>query len=174
MSACRRTVRTTSRLRAFTLVELMLVLALAAAFLVAASELVVWGLRIVRAWQQREELRGQLSSVMDRWTRDAVAADNVDLAQDGEFKFDTPAVDNVDYTYASTSMTRDDSATTQQTVLRYITSLDFNYFNSSGMQLSTPVASGSLSSIRVVQLVATVSRNNETISMAAAACLRNM
>ena len=154
----------------------MIVLAMAAAFLVAASEMVVWGLRIVRAWQQREELRGQLAHVLEQFTREAIAADHVDTADDDQFQFDTPATNNIefDYTGSTDILTHDDSSTTQQTVLRYATSLDFDYYNSSGTLLSTPVSSGSRSSIRVVQVAITVSRNNETLSMAAATYLRNM
>lgn len=154
----------------------MLVLALSAAFLVAVSQSVVWGLRVVRTWHQREELRGQLVAVLDRLTRDAWAANDVDEATDDRFQFDTPSANNNDYDYDGTTdiLQHDSSATTQMTLLRYATSWDFDYYDSTGAQLTTPVAGAAEDTIRVVQVMVTVSRNNETLSMAAAAYLRNM
>lgn len=154
----------------------MLVLALAGAFLVGVSQAVVWGLQVVQAWHQREELRGQLTAALDRFTRDAWAANDVDEATDDRFQFDTPSAQNNDYDYDGTTdlLQHDSNVTSPMTLLRYATSWDFDYYDSAGAQLSTPVAGAAEDTIRVIQVTVTVSRNNETLSMAAAAYLRNM
>lgn len=154
----------------------MLVLALSAAFLVVVSQSVVWGLQVVRAWHQREELRGQLAAVLERFTREAAMADDVDRAQDDRFQFDTPDTDNIDYDYDGSSdiLELDSGDMSQMTVLRYATSWDFEYFDEDGDELSTPVDDDDEDDIRLVQVTATVSRNHETLSMAGAVYLRNM
>jgi hypothetical protein len=139
-------------------------------------ETVIVGLRAAGAAARREDVRQQLSVALQRITRDIAVADNVDVAQDGRFQFDTPGVNNVDYVYNGTTdrLSRDDAATPQLDLVRNLTDFDFNYFDGSGAQLTTPVAGSAEDTIRVVQVLATVTYGNETITVASAAYLRNI
>ncbi len=154
----------------------MIVLSLAGVFFVAVGETVVTGLRAARAAYEREDLRMQAAAVLERLTRELASADDVDDADDDEFQCDTPSVNNVEYVYDSgaDTVTRDDASLNEQIVLRYVTSFDFNYYDTSNALLSTPVAGSAEDTIRVVQVVMTLSRGTETISLAGAAYLRNM
>lgn len=142
----------------------------------ALSESVTVGLRATAAAARREEIRQQLSAALERLTRDMTVAENVDAAQDGRFQFDTPSDGNVDYVYDGTDdiLSRDDANSPQVDLVSRLTSFDFDYFNGSGTQLSTPVAGASEDTIRVVQVTATVTYGSETVSVASAAYLRNM
>ena len=176
MSPCRRTVRQVKDKRGFTLLEVLIVVILFGLFVGTVQETVVVGLRQVSAADKREEIRQRLASALDRLTREISMADNVNVAQSGRFQFDTPSVNNVDYVYdsAAGTLSRDDAISPLAVIVRNATSLDFNYFDASGAQLSEPVAGASEDTIRLVQVVATVTKDSETITVASAAFLRNM
>jgi hypothetical protein len=139
-------------------------------------ETVIIGLRSASAASRREDIRQQLASALERRTRDMAVAENVDAARDDRFQFDTPGVNNVDYVYDSATdmLSRDDAGTAQRTLVRHQTTFDFNYFDSAGNQLTTPVAGSAEDTIRVVQVVATVTDGSESIAVATAAYLRNL
>ena len=186
MSACRRTdrifrtgfiiFRGRNRASGFTLLELLLAMGLLGVVAAVAYDAVIVGLRATSAAAQREELRQQLAAALDRMARDMAVASDVDEAQDGRFQFDTPAVNDVDYVYDGTDqeLSRDDAAGAPRDILRYVTAFDFNYFDSSGTQLSTPVSGSAEDTIRVVQIIATMNRGTETITVATAVYLRNL
>ena len=182
MSRCRRIGRTAKRAqswscarrRGLSLIELLIVISLLSIFIAAVYESVIIGLRVVNASSSREMLRQQLTAALDRLTRDISVANNVDAAQSGRFQFDTPDVNNVNYVYSSSSLSRDDAASSQVTILNNISSFDFNYFDSTGAQLSEPVAGAAEDTIRVVQILITVTKNNETLTLASAAYLRSI
>ncbi len=171
MCCCRRTAPTANR--GFTVLELMIVISLMGLFFAAVQESVIVGLRAVNAADDRETIRQQVTSALDRLTREAVLASNVDQADSGQFQFDMPGTSNVNYAYNSSTLTRT-SAGTAQTILQHITSFTLSYIDSSGNTLATPVAAGARNTIRVVQLAVTVNPDTETLSLASAAYLRNM
>lgn len=162
--------------RGFTVIELMLVTVLLAIFFGAVYETAIAGLRTVDAADEREEIRGQLAATLDRLTRELALCDNVDAATDSRFQCDTPSVNNVEYTYSSSNdeLTRDDAAVSARIVLRNATAWDFDYVDSAGAALSTPVAGASEDTIRIVQVTATAALDAETLSMTSAVYLRNM
>jgi prepilin-type N-terminal cleavage/methylation domain-containing protein len=165
-----------ARRSGFSIIELFVVLSLLAIFMSAVHESVIVGLRTVSSADQRETIRQQLASTFERFIRDASTADDVDDAATNDFQFDTLTATNVQYLYDSGAgtLSRDDNATSQQILLRNLTSFDFNYFDTSGTQLSEPVASSAEDTIRVVEVTATVTLSNETITVSDAAFLRNL
>jgi len=164
------------RRRGFSLLELLIVCALLGMFAGLTQESVVTGLRVVNTANSREQIRQELSLVLERIQRDAALADNVDRARDERFQFETPDVNNVDYGYdsATGTLTRDDGATAQITILRNITAFDFDYVDDGGAAMTTPVDDDDEDDVRVAQLSVTVAVGNESITMTAAAYLRNM
>ena len=176
MSPCKRTARQVKDKRGFTLLEVLIVVVLFGLLMGTVQETVVVGLRQVSAADKREEIRQRLTSALDRLTREISMADNVNAAQSGRFQFDTPSVNNVDYVYDSSAgtLSRDDASSPLAVIVRNVTSLDFNYFDASGAQLSEPVAGASEDTIRLVQVAATVTKDSEAITVASAAFLRNM
>ena len=161
----------------FSLLELLIAISLMGLFLGTMQESLMTGLRAVASADDREQIRQQLAGALERFARDASHASNVDRAQTDEVQFDTPSVNNVDYDYDSSAgtLTRDDANSSSMTILRNLTAFDFDYVDCQGT-LYTGTVSGSSTedSLRVVQVVATVTRDQETISVAQAVFLRNM
>ena len=174
MSNCRRTVREADQ--GLGLLEFLLVLSLCALLIGAVYEAVLIGLRVVNAADDREHIRQQIASVLDRFTREAILSGDVDRAESGRFQFDTPDVNNVDYEYDSSASTlsRDDASNPQVIILRNVTVFDFDYFDGSGTQFSEPVPGSSEDDVRLVRVTATVTKDNETLTLTGAAFLRNM
>ncbi len=159
-------------------------------FIGAIYETVIVGLRAVNAADEREDVRGQLFSALDRLTRETRMARNVDHATDQQFQFDmdtdgdgasTGAEQNVDYEVIGGVLTRAANGGSAVTIVRSLTSLDFNYLkNGSVTEYSTCDATSSCSSqccrtdVRAVLITASATRDQETISMTSAAFLDNM
>ena len=160
----------------FSLIELFIVISLMGLFMGAMQESLITGLRVVSAADRRETIRQLLASALERFARDASTASNVDRAQTDELQFDTPSVNNVEYAYDSSAgtLTRDDGSSTQ-IILRNLTTFDFDYVDCQGTLYTGTVSGGSTEeSLRVVQVVATVTQSQETIAVARAVFLRNM
>ena len=155
---------------------MILTLSLVALFFGGVYETVITGLRVVQATLVREQLRAAAASALERLVRDLSLANNVDAAQDARFQVDTSAVNDVDYRYDSSAhtLTRSDASVAIRTVLRNVTAFDFDYVDSAGASLTTPVSGASEDTIRVVQVQLTVASGSEQVSMAAAVYLRNM
>ena len=164
----------------FTLLELFIVITLVALFLGAVYETVIVGLRTVNAADDRETIRSQLTSALDRFVRDASVANNVDLGQDAQFQCDTPSVNNVNYQYSNGVLTRQDASSSQITILSNLTAFDFDYIDVNGTSYASCDNTSSCgsrccrSNARVVEVSATVTKDTETITVATAAFLRNM
>ena len=195
MSRSRATDRTSER--GLSILELMIVLTLFGLFFSALQEPILIGLRSLDSADDREDLRLQLTRTLDRFTREASMARNVDRAQDQRFQFDAdwngdgsssgstvPEERNINYEVSSGRLLRSDADTVagQETVLiSNLSSLDFNYYESGSTSESTSCDStGSCGSnccrseVRVVVVTATATRGNETISMTSSAFLENM
>lgn len=165
--------------RALSLLELLITVSLLSIFVGSVYESVVVGLRTANAADKREDIRQQLAGALEALTREASLASNVDNAEDQRLQFDADldgngtTENNVNYQVSSGDLQRVYSGTTV-TLVRDLTSLDFNYADSTGADLTTPVGSQpTRDTIRVVQITATATKDNETISLASAAYLRN-
>lgn len=158
------------------LIELMIAISLLAIFFGGVFQTVVVGLRLTALGDDHSRLQQQLAATLDRLTREVMVAEDVDAAEDDRFQFDTPAVNNVEYDYdsAAGTLTRDDPASAPVVVLRNITSLDFNYVDSAGSTLTTPVGESSEDTIRVAQVTVTLTKASTTLSMTSAAYIRNL
>jgi len=146
-------------------------------FLGAMQESLITGLRAVSAADQREAIRQQLTSALERFARDAGAASNVDRAETDELQFDVPSVNNVEYIYDSgtDTLTRDDASSSVMTMLRNLTAFDFDYVDCQGTRYTGTVSGGSTEdSLRMVEVIATVTQSQETITVAQTVFLRNM
>ena len=154
----------------------MLVTVLLAIFFGAVYETVISGLRTVDAADEREEIRGQLAATLDRLTRELALCDNVDAATDSHFQCDTPSLNNIEYTYSSSNhnVTHDDASAPAIIILGNLTAWDFDYVDSAGATLATPVAGAAEDTIRIIQVTATATLDSETLSMTSAVYLRNM
>jgi hypothetical protein len=175
----------------------MVVLALFGLFFGALQEPVLIGLRSLDSADDREHLRLQLARALDRLTREATMARNVDRATDTRFQFDAdwdgddsssgstvPEERNINYEVSGSQLLRSDADTSsgQETVLiSNLSSLDFNYYESGSTTESASCDStGSCGSnccrseVRVVVVTATATRGDETMTMSASAFLENM
>lgn len=158
------------------LIELMIAMTLLMLFFGGVFETVIAGLRLTKLGDDHSQLQQQLAASLDRLTRDIMVAEDVDAAEDDRFQFDTPSVNNVDYDYdsAAGTLTRDDASSAAVVVLRQISALDFNYVDSGGSALATPVGESSEDTIRVAQISVTLTKGSTSLSMTSAAYLRNM
>ena len=66
----------------------MVVTVLLGGFLAVAYHVFIVGLRVVNVASTRERIRLQMAQVLDRLTREAATARNVDRAQGTRFQFD--------------------------------------------------------------------------------------
>ena len=177
MWRCRRTDPTSER--GLTLLELLLVMTLLAAFMGAVYESVIVGLRVAHASDERENVRQQLASALELLTREASIANNVDTANDQDFQFDADldgngtTENNIHYQVSSGDLTRTYNGTTV-TLVRDLASLDFDFVDSGGSTLSTPVGSQpTRDTIRVLQITITGTNDTESMALTSAAYLRN-
>ncbi|MBI4598515.1 MAG: prepilin-type N-terminal cleavage/methylation domain-containing protein [Candidatus Omnitrophica bacterium] len=160
----------------FTLMEVLIVTVLFAIFMGAVYETSIVGLRAANSADEREDLRTQMTRALDQMTREMASSYNVDVAQDQRFQFDARDIDgdgsndtNINYVVTSGDLLRGSTL-----LIRDLSSLDFDYVDADGDSMSTPVASGDRDEVRVVQITMTAVKDQETISLTAAAYLRNM
>ncbi len=181
MSVSRPTARTASQARAagFTVIELMLVIIVMAVFFGTVYESVIVILRTANAVDEREAIRQQLAHALEILTREAAMASNVDNAEDQRFQMDGDldgdgdTEGNINYRVSSGDLQRVYSGDTV-TLIPDLTSLDFDYVDLNGAAMTTPVSPGSSrDNIRVIQITVSATKDNETISLASAAYLRN-
>lgn len=147
-------------------------------FIGAVYESVIVALRVVNAADEREDVRQQLANALDRLTREASLASTVVAAQDQRFQFDADLdgngvnENNINYEVQSGDLQRAYGGTTV-TLVKDLTTLDFDYTDLNGANMTTPVPGANLDNTRVVQVTITATRDNEAISLATAAFLRN-
>ncbi len=162
----------------FSLIELFIVMSLVGIFFSAVYESVIIGLRTVNASDERENIRFQLARALDQLTREASVASNVDSAQDQRLQIDADldgngsTENNVNYQVQNGDLERVYNGATV-VLVPDLTSLDFDYVDLNGTAMTTPVGSGSLHDIRIVQITATVTKDQETVSLTSAVYLRN-
>jgi hypothetical protein len=145
----------------------------------AVYESVISGLRVANASDEREAIRQQLANTLDLLIREASITSNVDNAEDQRFQFDADldgngnAEDNINYQVSGGDLQRTYNGTTV-TLIRDLSSLDFDFVDSGGSTLSTPVGSQpTRDTIRVLQITVTATNDHETLSLTSAAYLRN-
>ena len=165
--------------RGLTLLELIVVVVLLSIFIGAVYDVVIIGLRTAHASDEREEIRQELSNALDLLTREASLASNLDNAEDQRLQFDADldgngtTENNINYQVSSGDLQRVYNGVTV-TLVKDLSALDFNYTDSGGANMTTPVTTQALrDTIRVVQVTITATKDNETISLASAAYLRN-
>ena len=159
--------------RGFSLIEVSIATLVLAAFFGAVYETVIAGLREVESIDEREDARRQLSRTFDRLVREAGLATNVDVAQTAQLQFDTPSVNNVNYTYTSATqtLTRSDASTSARTIASGLSAFDFDYLDCLGVSYTGTVSTPTRA--RVAQIVSTLTDGSETISLTDAVFLRN-
>ena len=165
--------------RGMSLIELFMVVVLFSIFFGAVYESVIIGLRVANASEEREALRQEISNALDQLTREVSLASNLDNAEDQRVQFDADldgngtTENNVNYQVSSGAFERAYNGATV-TLIKNVTALDFDYLDSSGANLATPISSqATRDTVRVVQVTVTATKDNETISMASAAFLHN-
>ena len=151
-------------------------------FLAAVQESLITGLRATHTADNREAVRRELANALDQFVRDVSQAQDVDDADlldgsnTGQFQFDTPSVNNVEYSYdaSADTLSYDDANVSQRIIARHVTSFDLTYIDNTGATLSEPVAGSSEDNIRVVQVTTTATIGDETLTLSDAAYLRSM
>ena len=175
--------RRLSRSEGLSLLELLIVISLLGIFMAAVQESVVYGLRTVNAADEREEIRRQLASALDRLTREARMARNVDNATSTRFQFDadfdgsgssTGTERNINYEVQSGVLIREHSGGSVVTIVPKLTSLTYDYRDLNDADMTPPVTGGSRADIRVVQVTMTAVYDQESITVADSVYLTNM
>lgn len=163
----------------FSLLELFITMSLIGLFLGAVQESLVVGLRAANAADEREDVRLQVSNALDRLIRESSLASNVTRANDQQFQFDADLDGNgttetaITYEVLNGDLQRSLGGTSV-TLIRDLSTLDFDYVDLNGTTMSTPVnPQSNRDTIRLVQVTITATKDGETLSVADAAYLRN-
>ena len=184
MSACKPTARPSDRRRAqagFSLLELFIVLSLLVLFGMAIQDTVVLGVRAANATNERETVRREVATALDRFTREVSMADVVDVANDQRCQFDADidgngSVDNnINYRVNSGDLQRVFGGRTL-TLIPDLGSMEFDYMDIGGTtydDYGNDCSGCPRANIRIVQITVTATRGNETITAGSAASLRN-
>ena len=164
--------------RGFSFIELILVISLLGIFLGTVYESVIVGLRAANAADERADIRQQLTNALDLLIREVSLASRVDNAEDERLQFDADldgdgtTENDINYQVSSGALQRVYNGTTV-TLIR-VASVDLNYVDSSGANLTTPVSSqATRDTIRVAEMTMTATNDQETLSLADAVYLRN-
>ena len=157
---------------------MILVIMLMAIFFGTVYEVVIVGLHVATAVDQREDVREQLANALERLSREASLASNVDVAEDQQLQFDADITadgttdQDIIYRVQNGDLERSYSGIT--TVLaRDLASWDFDYTDLNETTLSTPVTGNNLNWLRVGLITASATRGTETVTLATAVCLRD-
>lgn len=157
---------------------MILVIMLMAIFFGTVYEVVIVGLHVATAADQREDVREQLANALERLSREANLASNVDVAEDQQLQFDADITadgtidQDIIYRVQNGDLERSYNGIT--TVLaRDLASWDFDYTDLNGTTLSTPVTGNNLNWLRVGLITASATRGTETVTLATAVCLRD-
>lgn len=158
--------------RGFSLLEVFISVIILAAFFGVVYETVIVGLREVKANDDREDARGELTQALDRLVREAGVATEMDAAETDRIRFDTDAVNNVEYEYDSSAdtLTRDDADTSAVIIARNLTAFDYDFIDCLGVASTGTVSTEDR--VRVVQIVATLTDGSEAVSLTNAVFLR--
>lgn len=163
----------------------MLALTLLAVFVATVYGTVIVGLRMAGSVDEREDVRQQLANALDRFTREARMARNVDTARDGDFQFDADfngdgssrAADgetNITYCLNNGVFERKQGGNAALTLAEDIDSVAFDYVDSSGTAHDECTGACNKGDLRVAQVTLTATKDSETLSMTAAVFLDNM
>jgi type II secretory pathway pseudopilin PulG len=180
MSRFRPCARTTER--GFSLLELFVVLSLSGLFIGAVQETLITALRTVDSARRREDIRLQLARALDRLTREASYASEIDTMSSTRFQFDAdidrdgtlenvssgadPDETDIEYRDLAGDFVRRDSKG-DLPLVSDLTSVTYEYLDASGNATSTAA------DVRIVQIAIGATSGSETISLAGAVYLRN-
>jgi len=156
----------------------MIVLVLSSLFLGAVYETFIHGLRVVDAADERAEVDTELAWALDRVTRELAQAITFTTADSSRVVFSVDLNDDgtretVEVVLSSGRLVRNESGR-EVVVVRNAQAVSFSYLDLDGNALSTPVASGSLDDIRVIRLSVTGDVEDETVTIASSAFVRNL
>lgn len=173
---CRPTVRPTET--GLSLLELMIVLSLVGLFVASVFESVIVTLRAVNAADERADIRQQVTHALELLTREVSLASNVDVAEDQRLQIDADldgdgaTESDILYRVQDGDLQRVYNGTAI-TLVRDLSSLDFDYLDLNAAALTAPVTGASLDILKVVQISLTSALDAESVSLASAAFLRN-
>ena len=159
--------------RGLSIIEVMIVVTLLAAFFGAVYETVIVGIRSADSANDREAMRIQMMKTLDLLSREASAAYHVDNSTSSRFQFDMRVEDsdgngdsenqnNINYQVVSGNLQREGV-----TILPSAT-VTFTYLDSSGNATTTAA------NVRVMQVTMSKTVEGETLSLSAATRLRNL
>ena len=127
--------------RGLTLLEMMITMVLLGLFAAVVHESFIVGLRTVTAADERERIRKQLATAMDRITREASIASNVRNATATRFRFDADldgdgSIEDperrIDYEVESGDLMRDDDDAPNIDLIPDLTTATFTYIDLNG------------------------------------------
>jgi prepilin-type N-terminal cleavage/methylation domain-containing protein len=165
--------------RGFTLLEMLLAVGLVGLFLGAFQELVITGLRTANASEERADVRQQVVIALERFTREANMAGNIDVANATQFQFDadldgngTDETTNVNYWQNGGGDFERAQGGAAVTLIRDLGSIAYTYYDSAGANLGSSVSGAAMQTIRVVQIALTATRDQESLTVQSAVYLR--
>ena len=157
----------------------MVTMTLLGVFFGGVYETVIVGLRTVSAADRREGVRQQLTNALELLTREAALASNLDNAEDQRLQFDADldgngtTENNINYQVTSGQLQRSYNGVAV-TLVNNLTALDFDYLDTAGTTLATPVGTqATRDTIRVVDITMTATNGAETLSLPSAVYLRD-
>ena len=160
------------------LIELLIVISLLSLFIGAVYESAIISLRAVQAAHAREQLRAQTAHALELLTREVSLASQIDTADAQSLQFDADlngdgsAESNIWYQVQDGRLQRVYGGLTH-TLIDDVSSFSFDYTDLNGTTMSPPLSGCNLELLRLVQITATATNENETLSLATAAFLRN-
>ena len=155
----------------------MVAVSLLAIFFGGVYETAILGLRSANAADEREDIRGQAMNALERFTREASLAKTVRQATSQLFEFDADlngdgtAETNIIYQVQNGDLVRTYGGTTISLV-RDFGSATFGYLKQD--RAAWVSGTDALSTIRVVQVTVTATKDAETLSLTNAAYLRSV
>lgn len=152
--------------RGFTLIELIVVMALIAVVALAAAQFLGLTTRLYTSTTVRQQLLGTARVALLRMTREIMAADRVASADASSFRFLGAGGADITFAQSGSQVLRNSDP-----LLDNAAELAFDYWDSTGASLSVPVPDPSQSVWRT-RVRVTVARLGQSVTLQAEAYLR--
>ncbi len=163
--------------KGFTLIELIIVIALFSVLMLSVSWVFVAGLRTWNSGVNRAEIRQDGTLALEKMVREISQADSFTIAHADRVKFDADLDDdggNEDITFATDDNRLIRTVSGTSTVLAYnVQSFGLLYRDLNNAVMPFPITGNNRDNIRVIIMSLTMSNADETIDLSSGAYARN-